>query len=402
MTFLFVQNPKVDPVGSVYPSLAEVYQDQPVVQSARARKFEQPGQGAAQAVGVEVTLPDGVSDVCLSGPADGQARKAEGGVSFDGLFGFVRKDRGGLERAVLVGGAALDAPGLSIRLPRGTVRGEVVDIDPAANTCRVKGDFKDVNLVGRIVPFVSPSGRSFAFTVAGQKPVEGGVLLTLTEKIKVFQSAIEHVDEAKGEITVAAEPYSLKGDKHAYDDTAIGNEKGDKRWPSKIVCESRWMIVKTAVAEADLDVTDGKRTLDLIGIKADGDKAGKVLLTLEVIRIDPATGTLYFKLPATPPYDIEGWCYVSRPLANKAGKRWFATFPGFEFKIVVEGPVKASDFTDANGDGRAVLSLYRLATGYTLAVPAAVALKRTAPGVYEADAFTPAEIKVEGARVTRK
>jgi len=44
----------------------------------------------------------------------------------------------------------------------------------------------------------------------------------------------------------------------------------------------------------------------------------------------------------------------------------------------VDGPVKASDFTDADGDGRAVLSLYRLAAGYTMAVPAAVSVRRTA------------------------
>lgn len=402
MTFLFVQNPKVAEAGSVYPSLAEVYQGKPVVQLARLIKTDNAGKGAAQAVGLEVQLPDGVTDLCLSGPADGLVRKAEGGVSFDGLFGFIRKDKAGLERAVLVGGTALDAAGLSIRLPRSRITGEVVAIDPAANACRVKGDFRDVNLVGRIVPFVSPAGRSFAFTVVDQKPAAGGVTLMLKEKIKIFQSAIEHVDEAKGEITVMAEPYNLKGDKHAYDNTEIGNETGKKRWPSKIVCESRWMIVKTPIAEADLDVVDGKRTLNLIGTTKDQAKEGKNLLTLEVTRLEPATGTIYYKLPAESPYDIEGWCYVGRSLVNKAGKQWKATYPGFEFKIVAEGPVKATDFTDANGDGRAVLSLYRLTPGYALAVPAAVSVRRTAPGAYEFESFTPADIKVDGAKVTRK
>lgn len=401
MTFLYVQNAKAEPAGSVYPALAEVYQGQPVVQSARALKIDNAGVGAAQAVGVEVQLPGGVSDICLSGPADGQIRKAEGGTAFDGLFGFVRKDKDGLERAVLVGGTALDAAGLSIRLRRGRISGEVVATDPVANTCRVKGDFAGVDLVGRTVPFISPAGRSYAFTVAAQKPAEGGVTLTLKEKMKIFQSAIEHVDEAKGMISVMAEPYSLKGDKHAYDNTDIGNEKGDKRWPSKIVCESRWMIVKTPIAETDLDEADGKRTLTLIGTKTDGDKAGKSILTMEVTRLEPETGTVYFKMPVESPFDIEGWCYVSRPLVNKAGKRWIATYPGFEFKIVAEGPVKAADFNDANGDGRAVLSLYRLAPGYTLAVPSAVSVRRTADGRYVGESFTPVDIKVEGASVLR-
>ncbi|MFO7534222.1 MAG: hypothetical protein R6X19_00820 [Kiritimatiellia bacterium] len=401
MTFLFVQNDKVDPAGSVFPSLAEVYQGQPVVQSAREVKFEDGGKGAARTVGLAVQLPEGVSDLCLSGPADGTIRKAEGGVSFDGLFGFIRKDKAGLERAVLVGGAALEAPGLSIRLPKGRIAGEVVATDPAANSCTVKGDFRDVDLVGRMVPFVSPGGRSYAFTVTGQKPVEGGVTLTLKEKMKIFQSSIEYVDEAKREITVRTEPYNLKGDKNAYDDTEIGNEGGSKRWPSKIVCESRWLIVKTPIAEADLDTVDGKRTLSLIGDKTDGGKAGEPMLTLEVTRLEPETGTIYFKQPVESPFDIEGWCYVNRQLVNKAGKRWMATYPGFEYKIVTQGPVKAADFTDANGDGRAVLSLYRLAPGYTLSIPAAVSVRRAAGGRFEIDSFTPAEVNVAGARVER-
>ncbi len=402
MTFCYVQNTNVPASGSVFPSLAEVYQGQPVVQLVKALTVEKAGEGAAKAVGVEVGLPDGVRDLCLSGPADGVARQVEGGAAFDGLFGFIRRDKAGLDRAVLVGGTALEAPGLSIRLPRGKIVGTVIATDPEANACTVKGDFKDVNLVGCLVPFVSPNGRSFAFTVTGQTAVEGGVRLALKEKMKIFQSSIEQVDEAKGEISVRAEPYNLKGDKHAYDDTEIGNEGSTKRWPSRIVCETRWMIVKTPITEADLDGTDGTRTLTLMGSKTDGDKAGKPVLTLEVTRVEPATGTLYYKMPSESPYDIEGWCYVSRELVNAKGKRWKGTFPGFEYKIVATGPVKAADFTDANRDGRSVLSLYRLAPGYTLSIPASVSVRRTGPAAYAVRSFAPAEVKVAGAPVARE
>jgi len=397
MSFLYVQNLRASEAGSIYPSLAEVYQGKPVVQSARALNVADAGDGVAKCVAVEVKLPGNVTDVCLSGPGDGKARRVEGGLTFDGLFGFVRRDARGLVRAVLVGGTRLEGNDFHVRLPRGRVVGKVVSTQPDRNTCQVEGDFKGVTLVGRTALFVAPSGRKKAYTVKAAEPAAGGVRLTLKERMKVLQSAVRFVNEEAREISLVAEPYNLKADQHAYDSIEVANESLTKRWNARIVTDTRWMIVKTPVSAEDIPDRDGdgRRALTLLGGAADKEKAGKPVLVMEVVRVDEARRTIYFKTPP-PPYNIGGWGYVDRVLVSESGKKWQGTYPGIEYKVVVEGPVKMGDFDDANGDGRKVLSVYQIRPGFTMVLPASVSVVRTAPGEYGVEALMPAKVRVPG------
>lgn len=368
MTFLYAQRTNVGPEGSVYPSLAEVYQGNPVVQAARELTVEDAGAGAARAVAVEVTLPDGRIDLCMAGVADGKARKVEGGFTFDGRFAFVSRDAQGVRKAVLIGGTRLTGPGVDLSLPTPAVVGTVAAIEPADNACVVHGDFRGVDLTGRIVRFVvNEQGRSYAFTVTAQQRVEGGVRLTLKERMRIFQSAVDRVDGDAGSVATVAEAYNLKADKTSYHHTLATNEAGDKRWRANIVCDVRWMIVKTPVAEADIPDTngDGRRLLSLMGTKTDGDMNGKPRVELEVIRVDEASRTIYFKMPPSP-FDLGGWDYVSRPLVSESGRQWTGTYPGFQYQVVLDGKVADSDFTDPNEDGRRLLALYRFAPGAKL------------------------------------
>jgi len=406
MSFLYVQDAKVAEAGSVYPALAEVYQGQPVVQQARALRIEDPGEGADRYAAVEVKLPGGVTDVCLAGVerrAPG-AVAVEGGLRFDGLFGLVRRDRQGLARAVLIGGRALEGDGFSIRLPQARLTGEVISTDLDNNACIVKtdatveplqGGFRAASLAGRVALFYSPAGRSYACTVKAAEQTPQGIRVVLQERLKIFQSAVTHVDEAERALSVVAEPYNLKADQTAYDFTEVANESGTRRWPARIVTNTRWMILKSPVGEADIPDRngDGKRTLALIGNQTDKEKSDKPVLELEITRVDPATGTVYFKTPPAP-YDIGGWEYVRRVVMSESGKKWMGTYPGIEYKVLVDGPVKQADFDDRNGDGRRLVSLYRFRPGFRMVVPSVVAATRTASGQYAVEAFTPAEVKL--------
>jgi len=397
MTFLYVQAKDAPPEGNVFPALAEVYQGQPVVQSARLLKVENAGAGASACVALAVDLGGGLSDVCLSGPGDGVSRKVESGIEFDGTFGFVRRDAQGVARAVLVGGRRLATGDLSIELPAGAITGEVVATDPARNTCVVMGNLEGAQLAGRIVHFVAPNGYKYAYTVARAEPAAGEVRLHLKERLKIFQSAVARVDAASGEISLVAEPYNLKADQNAYSFTEAANESGNKRWPANIITNTRWMAVKTAVADADIPDAngDGRRTLALIGGPKDKDTSGKPILTMEVTRVDAAGGIIYFKTPAKP-YDIGGWNYVGRVMTGESGKKWKATYPGIEYKVVVEGDLTPEDFDDADHDGRHVLSLYRFRPGFRMELPNAISLERTAPGRYVAESVTKATVRAQG------
>jgi hypothetical protein len=384
MTFLYVQQAAAGADGSVYPSLAEVYRGRPVVQAARQLKVEGAGRGAAQTVGIEVGLPDGRVDLCLSGTGDAAPRRVEGGYTFNGLFGMVSRDAKGIRKAVLVGGTELDGPGIHLASPHGQARGTVTAVDPATNACLVKGDLADTDLVGRTVRFVvNPQGRSYAFTVKSQEAVPGGLRLVLKERMRIFQSAVAEVDPAAGAVATVAEAYNMKADKHAYDHTLVTNESGTRQWPARIVSDVRWMIVKTPLADADVPDTDGdgKRTLTLMGTAVDGEQAGKPLLTLEVLRVDPQSRTFFFRMPASP-YDLGGWNYVSRPIFSESGRQWTATYPGFQYQVKLEGKVAADDFADPDADGRRLLGLYRFAPGATLVMENTLSVERAADGTY--------------------
>jgi hypothetical protein len=210
------------------------------------------------------------------------------------------------------------------------------------------------------------------------------------------------VDENDRTVSVVAEPYNLKADQHAYDFTEAANESLSKRWPAKIITNSRWMVLKTKVSDADVPDADGdgRRTIRMIGNERDAENSGKPILTLDVVRVDPETRTFYFKTP-DPPYDIGGWNYVRRDLVSESGKRWRATYPGIEYKVKVDGPVKANDFDDADGDGRRVLSLYKFDAGYKVVMPVQVSVTRTATGDYRMKSATPVRVSVKGRRIGR-
>lgn len=384
MTFLYVRKAPAAALGEVYPALADVYQGKPVVQRARQLTVQNPGKGAKACVALEVTLP-GKTDVCLSGDGATIPHTIEGKIEFNGMFGFIRRDQQGIKRATLVNGTTLKAPGISLSLPRARNEGVITAIDPTANTIKVRGSFGDVDFNGRVIQLVTRANRAWSFTVVQTKPIADGVLLKLKERLKIYQARISHLNEKKGLISVLGEPHMLKADHHWYDHTLLMNEAQTRTWPARMICQERWVIVKTPVHKTDIpDVNgDGKRLLKLIGNKHDKGKDGKTLLEMEVTRVDPKRGTIFFKMPPAAPYNRGGWEYVNRRIVSESGKTWMATYPGYDYQIAVDGAVKLTDFTDANSDGRTVLSLLRVAPGARMVMPNFIAVERTPKGTFK-------------------
>jgi len=374
MSFFFVQNRNVGEEGSIYPALAEVYEGTPLIQAARNLKVTDPGRGASSCVAVEVTLPNGMVDICLSGPADGVARAIEGGYSFDGTFGFIRRKGGKVVRAVLVGGTVLKGPGLDLASGKAMLAGKVEELDLKGNAVVVSGITDAAALQGRVVQFVDPKGRAWSFTVKAAEKTERGARLVLKERMKIFQTESRHVDEATRTIETAAEAHMLKADKTWYDFTTMTNESATSAWTARVVCDTRWMAVKTAMADRDVPDADGdgKRTLKLIATakEAANLEAGDVALEMEVTRVDEQEGIFHYKMPAEDTYALGGWSYVARTMVSESGKTWMATYPGFDYRLAVDGKIAARQIDDANGDGRAVISLYRLSKGFEVRVPA--------------------------------
>ena len=377
MSFIFVQNRNVGEAGSIYPALAEVYQGSPVIQQARSLKVTDPGTGASSCIAIEVALPDGTVDLCMSGPADGAMRRIEGGYSFDGMFGFVRLKGGKVVRSVLVGGTALKGPGLDLTSKEAVLAGKVESLDLKRNAVVMSGITDPDALQGRVVQFVDPKGRAWSFTVDTAERSEGGVKLVLRERMKIFQTEVRHIDEATGTIETVAEAHMLKADGTWYDFTTMTNESATATWTARAVCDSKWMMVKTPMNGRDVpDVDgDGKRTLKLVATEKDAENAEKGLevgdaaLVMEVTRVDEEEGIFHYRMPAERTYQLDGWAYVSRTIVSESGKTWMATYPGSDHKLAVEGKIAQEQFDDVDGDGRAVLSLYRLSEGFQLRTP---------------------------------
>ena len=377
MSFFFVQDRSVGEAGSIYPALAEVYQGSPVIQQARSLKVTAPGVGASSCVALEATLPDGTVDICMSGPADGTVRDVEGGYSFDGTFGFVRRRGGKVVRALLVGGTVLKGPAIYLASRKAVLTGKVESLDLKGNAAVVSGIADAAALEGRLVQFVNPKGRAWSFTVDTVRKTAGGVKLGLKERMKIFQTEIRHVNEATGTIETVAEAHMLKADATWYDFTTMTNESATTAWPARAVCDTKWMMVKTPIYAKDVPDADGdgKRTLKLLATEKDaaneegGLKVGDAALVMEVTRVDQEEGIFHYTMPAERKYQLDGWAYVSRLLVSESGKTWMATYPGFDHKLAVEGKIDRKQFDDVDGDGRAALSLYRLSKGFEVKVP---------------------------------
>jgi hypothetical protein len=156
---------------------------------------------------------------------------------------------------------------------------------------------------------------------------------------------------------------------------------------------------------------DGRRVVKLIGNSYDKDAKdaqgnslyGKTLLEMEVTRVTPDGETFYYKFPKDETYQRGGWAYAYRTMVNEDGTRkWTAKYPGSSFIWRLEGGFKATDFTDADGDGKVKLSACLFGPGDLMTLDAAVSVARAdAPGVYEVQSNVPLTLGLPRGEWTR-
>jgi hypothetical protein len=221
-------------------------------------------------------------------------------------------------------------------------------------------------------------------------------------------------NEKDGWLETEIEPPVFGCDSRFINGTTAGNEKQDKAWKVTFEESDRWMAIgypgyrgsfPNTMSWADLPDADkdGRKTLKLIEPEARGtNRAGQVLLTLEVTRLSDDGKVFYFKLPADPDYQRGGWQYAYRRLVNEDGsKTWVSLYPGSSFRWKPEGGFKAADFTDANGDGRTKLRAYVFGPGDTVSVEGFAYAKRLSSDLWEIRANAPCTAELPAGAFTR-
>ena len=121
---------------SVFPAIIEMYESQPVIQSARSLAIKDNDTDALRAVAVELTLPDGRKDVCFADGRPEKLRVLEDGTSAVAEFGYASYDNAGIVRQMTLAGGTLFSI-LSADAPERT--GRVVAVDYMKKTAVVEG-----------------------------------------------------------------------------------------------------------------------------------------------------------------------------------------------------------------------------------------------------------------------
>ncbi|MFQ6098821.1 MAG: heparinase II/III family protein, partial [Armatimonadota bacterium] len=115
-----------DDLASEYVSVIEPYRDAPFI--ADLKLLTPPADDAASPVGLRIELSDGAADYVLYHPAGGSIR-VDDGPSLDGTLGFVRVRDGAVQKAALLGGAALSIGTFVVKADAPAYRGRVVRMD---------------------------------------------------------------------------------------------------------------------------------------------------------------------------------------------------------------------------------------------------------------------------------
>ncbi|MEI8356636.1 MAG: hypothetical protein WCG31_11210, partial [Deltaproteobacteria bacterium] len=229
-----------------------------------------------------------------------------------------------------------------------------------------------------------------------------------------YQSKIVSIDSKKKLVETELEPMVYGCDTQYCNGTTVSNEAHDKLWKAKLEPRERWMYLgwpdtrlsyPTEMRMEDLPDSngDGKRMIRMYGLGTAKEPKEKVILELEVTRVDPANHVFYFKMPDPPKsddetdYSVGGWQYANRILENEDGsKRWMASYPGITFAWELLGaPVSDADFADADHDGKRKLMAYLFGPGDILKINTFVHVRRVDDG-YEVRANVPCSITIPG------
>jgi hypothetical protein len=394
---------------SVFPAVVEPFAGAPFIQEVKPLPVAgAAAKGAEAPVAVEVRTVDGSTDLLYASMRPAEAASVGSGARVAGRFACVSRDAQGLRLAHLVGGTELSEGDVALRAERPAWSATITAANYAERSLAVDGRLPPRLLRGAVVN-VGGDRNLHAFTLESVEPAGGGSRLVHEKTARYFQSAIVSTDEKAGLLEAEIEPPVFGCDPEFIKGTVIVNEKGDKWWRTSIVEGDRWVNFgfpgyrgswsnKVALEDFPDANKDGRRLLRLMGGKEDKDKEGasldgKVLVELEVTRVSPDGENVYFKLPKEEEYQRGGWQFARRWFVNEDGsKRWRAAYPGSSFLWKAEGGCKASDFTDADGDGKVKFSAALYGPGDRVTLDTFVAVRRAGPALYEIRANVPCAV----------
>ena len=391
--------------SSVYPAIFEPHSGERFITAAKSLNVEPAADDAERGVALQVVTKQGRTDTLYSSLSPAQTRTIEGGVKVAGEFAFLSEDDKGLAAAHLVGGTELTKGGISIRCDRTAYTATIQSVDYASREMTLDADLP-AELLNDAVALISNAEHREAWNLESA----GGRKARVQKRIVYYQSAVESVDARTGLVATEREPDVYGPDTEYTNGTRLANEAGDKVWKAVYAPQERWMylgwpntdlsyprVVRMEdVPDAD---GDGKRTLRLMGNGSEAEPKDKVILVLEVTRVDPENFTFYFKMPENEDYQTGGWQFANRELVNENGsKKWWSTYPGTvnAWTIDDKAGVTLDSFADTDGDGKRKVRAYVFGAGDTLSVKTFVHLRRAADGSYFVRSNIPCTIALPG------
>ncbi len=405
MPYLHVHSTGEEGRSSVYPAIMEPIRGKSAIEKSRALEVTPTTEDADRGVAVEVVTTAGHTDTLYSSRKPETMHSTDNGLTAAAEFAFVSEDAAGLRMAHLVGGTELVKDGLVIRTERDAYRSVIDAVNYDERELVLRDAFPEKILDAEVALISTPYNQDTwnLESVAGNR-------MTVQKRIEYYQSVVEDVAGEIGMVSTTREPDIYGTDTEAMIGTVIANEAG-RTWRATFKPVERWMYLgwpntdlsfpRVVNLEDVPDVNgDGRRTLKLMGLGNEAEPRDKVMLELEVTRVDPENFTFYFKMPQDENYQIGGWQYANRWLVNEDGsKRWLATFPGVVNSWMLDGAedLTLDDFPDIAGDGRRKLRAYHFGAGDTVEVKTYVHVMRTDEG-YEIRANVPCTVKVPGLR----
>lgn len=407
--FVHTRNEGNAELSRAYPTVTECYRNgKPLVKEVQS--LLSGAKSALAPVALRVVMANGEETVLYSDGL-GTEEKSTGGVKVKGEFAGVTTKSGEMVRMSLVGGEVLESGGFSIRpaLPR--YRAKVTAIDISHNAVTVDAVLPDDLLDGENF-LVRRAGmdHNANYIVSAVEPGEKASSLRLRGDIRVYQSAITHVVEGRGEIAVDLPLVLTETDDTYYEGLTILNESGELLGPAEVRRGDRFMYMwkpwhqkwrqtfKSLEEVPDAD-GDGKRTLKMVATSRQRqmlpeDKVleeGGLMKTLIVTRVSESGHMIWFREqnPAvvfgdSAPVPHRHWPFHNQKLVTEDGARELqANYPGDTLNLAAKGrALKMADFPDADGDGRHCLALSAFTPGDVMETPTSVSLVKEGRGLY--------------------
>lgn len=424
--FVYTRNEGADELSRAYPTITECYRDgRPLVE--KVKPLLSGAEGALAPVAAEVSAANG-QEMFLYSDGSGDARQKVAGVRVQGEFASVIRRDGEVIRIALVGGTELESDDFEIKPARARYRATVTALDVENNSV----------VVDAVLPAGLLDGENFLvrrngvdhnanYIVSAVAPGEKTSALRLRGGLKVYQSAIAHVLEDRGEIALDLPLILTESDDAYYYGMTVLNEKNECLGPAEVrpgdrfmfmwkPWHQKWRQTFKSLEEIPDANGDGQRTLKMVAaspqrqmlpqqktVEADG-----LMKTLIVTRVSESGDMIWFReknpdvvFGDSIPIPHRHWPYQGQRLVTEDGARELqANYPGDTLNLAVKGrSLKAADFPDADGDGRRCVALSGVAPGDVLETPTYASLVKEGAGLYRLRANCAVTLSVPAKKV---